>query len=210
MNRGLFACLSLAALLAACGGVSRTVDAPPIDVRTALAANSSTLGFADQLLGASHTVETTEKGFVWHFTVNNQDYARYVIDVTDKGAGSKVSGRFEEVEGPNNSAVPFLRDSARAISQETLLASLEHRAIDASAFKRMLIVNAVRDPTAVAGMQQAVMAEAINAMQDINGGMSAGPGRYGQGHGYDRTPAYDRDRVTQYEAEKRRAAVDRR
>jgi hypothetical protein len=204
MNRGLFACVSLAALLAACGGISRTVDSPPIDVRTALSANATRLGFADQLVGASHSTEPTEQGIVWHFTVNNQDYARYVITIADRPGGSKVSARFEEVDGPNNSAVPFLRDTAKAISQETLLATLEHRAIDDSTWKRSLIVNAVRDPTAIVGMQQAVMAEAVNAMHDINTRMDAGPQHYDQGHGYDRTPSYDRDRVSQYEAERRR------
>lgn len=209
MNRGLFACVSLAALLAACGGISRTVDSPPIDVRTALSANATRLGFADQLVGASHSTEPTEQGIVWHFSVNNQDYARYVITIADRPGGSKVSARFEEVDGPTNSAVPFLRDTAKAISQETLLATLEHRAIDDSTWKRSLIVNAVRDPTAIVGMQQAVMAEAVNAMHEMNSGSYAGPQHYDQGHGYDRTPSYDRGRVTQYEAERRRAEAGR-
>jgi hypothetical protein len=207
MTRGTYALLLGTAFLAACGGVSRTVDSPPIDVRTALAANAATLGFADQLVGASHSTELTDKGITWHFTVNNQDYGRYVITIADKPKGSKVSAKFEEVDGPTNSAVPFLRDTARTISQETLLATLEHRAINAATWKRSLIVNAVRNPAAVAGMQQAVMAEAVNAMHDMNSGSYTGPQHYDQGHGYDKTANYDRDRVTQYEAEKRRAEI---
>jgi hypothetical protein len=192
--------------LAGCwGGVSRTVDSSPYDVRTALEGNASTLSFADQLPGASHFAEPTETGIVWHFTVNGEDYARYVISVADKVGGSRVSGKFEAVEGPANQAVPYLRDTARAVSEETLLASLEKRAIDVSALKRKLIVNTVSDPSKIVGMQRAVMDEAANAMQDVGGGSgSAGPHSYDR-HGYDRTPAYDRERVTQYEAERRRA-----
>jgi len=194
--------------LAACwGGISRSSDLTPYDVRTALAGNVSTLTFADQLTGASHSAERTEAGVIWHFTVNGQDYARYIITIADEGAGSSVSGKFEEVDGPTNPAVPYLRDTAEAISEETLLASLEKRAIDVAALKRKLIVNTVSDPTKIMGMQRAVMDEAANVTRDF------GSGSYGRSydktHGYDKTPTYDRERVTQYEAEKRRAAARR-
>ena len=87
------ALVGIAGLLGACsGGVSRTVDSPPIDIRTALAANESSLTFVDQLVGAGHSAEATDKGIVWHFFVNGQDYARYVITIADKPGGSKVVG----------------------------------------------------------------------------------------------------------------------
>jgi len=204
--------LAAAASLAACsGGVGRTVDSPPIDVRTALAANAGTLSFADQLPGAAHSTEPTGQGVTWHFTVNGQDYARYVITIADRPGGSKVSASFEPVDGPTNSAIPYLRDTAKAISDEVLLATLDHRAVDRGALQRTLIVNTVRDPMKVMGMQQAVMAEAANAMQEINSpNPRMGPQPYDRGHAYDKTPSYDRGRVTQYEAEKRRAEVGRR
>ncbi len=202
----------VAASLAACsGGVSRTVDTAPIDVRAALAANESKLTFVDQLVGADHSTELTDQGITWHFTVNGQDYGRYVITVADRRVGSKVSAYFEEVDGPSNTAIPFLRQSARAISDEVLLATLEKRAVDPNTLKRALIVNTVRDPMAVAGMQQAVVGELANAMQEINDpNPRMGPQAYDRQRGYDKTPTYDRDRVTQYEADKRRAEIDRR
>jgi len=212
MSRVSVALLAAALSLDACsGGVSRTVDSPPIDVRAALAANAGTLGLADQLTGVSHSSEVTEQGITWHFTVNGQDYARYVITIADRPVGSKVSAYFEEVDGPSNSAVPFLRQTARALSDEVLLATLEKRPIDANTLKRVLIATTVRDPTAVAGMQQAIMGEAVNAMQEINSpNPRMGPQAYDRQRGYDKTPTYDRDRVTQYEAERRRAEIDRR
>jgi hypothetical protein len=212
MSRVSVALLAAALSLVACsGGVSRTVDSPPIDVRAALAANAGTLGLADQLTGVSHSSEVTEQGVTWHFTVNGQDYARYVITIADRPVGSKVSAYFEEVDGPSNSAVPFLRQTARALSDEVLLATLEKRPIDANTLKRVLIATTVRDPTAVAGMQQAIMGEAVNAMQEINSpNPRMGPQAYDRQRGYDKTPTYDRDRVTQYEAERRRAEIDRR
>jgi hypothetical protein len=200
-------------LLGACsGGFSRTVDSPPIDVRTAIAANESSLTFVDQLVGAGHSSEATEKGVVWHFFVNNQDYARYVITIADKPGGSKVSASFEEVDGPDNAAVPFLRDSARAVSDEVLLATLEHRAINYGNLQRSLIVNTVRDPSKIAGVQRAIVAELDNAMQDIGPDPSHAPDKhhaYDETQSYDRTPTYDRGRVTQYEAERRREQVER-
>ena len=211
MNRGMVALVGIAGLLSACsGGISRTVDSPPIDVRTAVAANESSLTFVDQLVGAGHSAEATDKGIVWHFFVSGQDYARYVITIADKPGGSKVSASFEEVDGPNNSAVPFLRDTARAVSNEVLLASLEHRTINYDNLKRSLIVNTVRDPTKITGLQRAIVAELDNAMQDI--GPSQAPDRhhaYDESQPYDRTPSYNRDRVTQYEAERRREQVAR-
>jgi hypothetical protein len=212
MNRGMVALVGIAALLSACsGGISRTVDSPPIDVRTAVAANESSLTFIDQLVGAGHSAEATDKGIVWHFFVNGQDYARYVITIADRPGGSKVSASFEEVDGPDNSAVPFLRDTARAVGNEVLLASLEKRAINYGNLKRSLIVNTVRDPTKITGMQRAIVAELDNAMQDI--GPSQAPDAhhaYDDTQAYDRTPTYDRERVTQYEAERRREEADRR
>ena len=212
MSRVSVALLAAALSLAACsGGVSRTVDSPPIDVRAALAANAGTLGLADQLTGVSHSSEVTDQGITWHFTVNGQDYARYVITIADRPVGSKVSAYFEEVDGPSNSAVPFLRQTARALSDEVLLATLEKRPIDGNTLKRVMIATTVRDPTAVAGMQQAIMGEAVNAMQEINSpDPRMGPQAYDRQRGYDKTPTYDRDRVTQYEAERRRAEIDRR
>ena len=147
-------------------------NSPPIDVRTALAANESTLTFADQLVGAGHSAEATEQGIVWHFTVNGQDYARYIITIADKPGGSKVSAAFEEVDGPANTAVPYLRDTARSVSDETLLATLEHRPINIDKLKRALIVNTVRDPDQDDGMQRAIVAELDNAMQDMGTGQA--------------------------------------
>src|SRR4051812_35915397 len=100
--------LSIVILLAACSGVSRTVDMPRTDVRLALTQNESTLSLADQLPGASHFTEPTEQGVTWHFTFSNQDYARYFIAIADRTRGSHVSGRFEEVAGPSSPAVPYL------------------------------------------------------------------------------------------------------
>jgi len=214
MNRVAYALLAAALSLSACsGGVSRSVDSPPVDVRAALAANAGTLGLADQLTGVSHSSEITDQGVTWHFTVNGQDYGRYVIAIADRPAGSKVSAYFEDVEvdGAANSAIPFLRQTARALSDEVLLATLEKRPIDANALKRVMIATTVRDPMAVAGMQQAIMGEAANAMQEINNpNPRMGPQAYDRQRGYDKTPTYDRDRVTQYEAERRRAEIDRR
>jgi hypothetical protein len=213
MNRGMVALVGIAGLLSACsGGISRTVDSPPIDVRTVLAANESTLGFTDQLVGASHSSEATEQGIVWHFMVNGQDYARYVITIADKPGGSRVSAAFEEVDGPNNSAVPFLRDTAKAASDEALVAALEHRPVKMANFQRALIVNTVRDPSKITGMQQAIVAELDNAMQDIGPGSAQARDKhhsYDDTQSYDKTQSYDRERVTQYEAERRREEADR-
>ena len=107
--------------------------------------------------------------------------------------------------------MPFLRDTARAVSNEVLLASLEHRAINYDNLKRSLIVNTVRDPTKITGMQSAIVAELDNAMQDIGlePGARASITPMTRRQSYDKTPTYDRGRVTQYEAERRREQVAR-
>ena len=214
MSRVTYALLAgaLAALAACSPGFSRSVDTAPVDVKAALAANSSKLTYVDQLVGASHSTELTEQGVTWHFTVNGQDYARYVITIADRPGGSKVSSSFEEVDGPSNPAIPFLRDSAKAISDEVLLATLERRSVDMAALQRTLIVNTVRDPMAVAGLQQAVVGELANTMREINSpNPRMGPQAYDRQRRYDKTPTYYRDRVSAYQAEKMRAEVyDRR
>jgi hypothetical protein len=211
MDRGRIALVGIVGLLGACsGGISRTVDSPPIDVRAALAANESTLGFTDQLVGATHSSEATDTGIVWHFAVNGQDYARYVITIADKPGGSRVSSSFETVDGPNNSAIPFLRDSDKAASDEALLAALEHRPVNLANFQKALVINTVRDPSKITGMQQAIVAELNNAMQDVGTGEAREKHHaYDETQAYDQTPAYDRGRVTQYEAERRREEVRR-
>src|SRR4051812_13163406 len=157
MNRGMLALIGVTVVLEGCsGGITRTVDSPPIDVRAALASNESTLGFTDQLVGATHSSEATETGIVWHFAVNGQDYARYIITIADKPGGSRVSSSFEAVDGPNNPAIPFLRDSDKAASNEALLAALEHRPVNIANFQKALVINTVRDPSKITGLQQAI------------------------------------------------------
>jgi hypothetical protein len=211
MNRGTVALVGIVGLLGACSaGISKTVDSSPMDVRLAIAGNESSLTFVDQLVGAGHSSEATDKGIVWHFFVNGQDYARYVINIADKPGGSRVSASFEEVDGPDNSAVPFLRDSARAVSNEVLLSTLEHRAVNYGNLQRSLVVNTVRDPSKIAGMQRAIVAELDNSMQNISPNRAPDSHHaYDDRQAYDRTPTYDRERVSQYEAERRREQVER-
>jgi hypothetical protein len=208
MYRGMLALVGVSVLVGGCsGGITRTVDSPPIDVRAALASNESTLGFTDQLVGATHSSEATETGIVWHFAVNGQDYARYIITIADKPGGSRVSSSFEAVDGgPANPAIPFLRDSDKAASDEALLAALEHRPVNIANFQKALVINTVRDPSKITGMQQAIVGELDNAMKAMDA-PSSGYQHHGYDHtpAYDRTPSYDRERVTQYEAERRRA-----
>ena len=203
MKPRIIASCSIAGLLAACGGVSRSVDLPPTDVRMALAQNANTLAFADQLPGASHSTERNEQGVIWHFTVKNRDYARYVVTIADTHGGSRVSGKFEEVDGPDNPAVPYLRDTAKAVSEETLLATLENRSIDVATLQRTFITSVITDPTKIVGMQQAIMSEAVNATKGLGDGSTYHSQPYDRTPAYDRTPNYDRDRVTTYEYQKR-------
>ena len=163
-----------------------------------------------KLVGATHSSEATDTGIVWHFAVNGQDYARYVITIADRPGGSRVSASFETVDGPGNSAIPFLRDSDKAASDEALLAALEHRPVNIANFQKALVINTVRDPTKITGLQRAIVAELDNAMQDVGSGQARDTHHaYDETQAYDRTPAYDRGHVTQYEAERRREEVRR-
>jgi hypothetical protein len=70
----------------------------------------------------------------------------------------------------------------------------------------------VRDPTKITGMQRAIVAELDNSMHEIGPDPSQARDKhhnYDDAQSYDSTPSYDRERVTQYEAERRREQVER-
>src|ERR671910_355371 len=81
MRLRLLAAALAAALLGGCSGrIDQTVERSVDEVETSLeAAAKDNLYLAAQLPGAAHSVESSAGRIVWHFTLNDQDYARMVL-----------------------------------------------------------------------------------------------------------------------------------
>ena len=155
-----------AGLLAGCsGGLSRTVAGSQDEIRARVEGNSEQLYLADQVVGATHWSEPQADGLIWHFALNNVDYAQYRIVLDQRSDGTRVTARFAEVGQSAEPAIPYLRDSARIVSEQVLLAGLEQRPLDLAAVKRGLIANSAHNPLGIVGVQQQYWQEAANITQ---------------------------------------------
>lgn len=160
---GRTAAIGLAALISGCSGDhSRVVEGSPSDVRAAINSQSEQLYLADQVIGAAHWQEQQDNGIVWHFTLNGSEYGRYRIVLADFDGKTRLGARFEPVEDTSAPAVPFLRDSATAVSDEIVLAALEKRPVDVEAIERKYVANTIRNPSAVIGVERQYWDEARN------------------------------------------------
>lgn len=204
MLRMVLVVLAAAGILGCSSGVSHTMEKPIDEVRAMVQANERSLMLTHYLPGAGHKSELLADGMQWRFTLNDRDYARMVITLDAKNAQSTaVSTRFEEVNDAAGPGVKFLRETARATSQEILTATLEGRPINHALLQDQFKIQAAKDPLAVGGMAQAYMEESARMFKEIqanggafsatSGGSAGGTQPYDKQQPYDRTPAYDRN-----------------
>ena len=204
MLRNISIALAAAAFLSACSLGSRTVEKPVQDVRALLQANERALTLTHYLPSANHRTEHAPDGLVWHFMLNDRDYARMVISLRPRdGQSTSVSSSFEEVDDAIGPGIPFLRKTAKVASEEILTATIEGRPIDHAQLQEQIKAQAAKDPQALAATARGYMevsAELYKEVQATGGAFSAtsdSPARgsqpYDKKQPYDRTPAYDRN-----------------
>jgi len=191
--------LAAATFLSACSLGGRTVERPAEEVRAMIQANEKELTLTHFLPSANHKTEHLPDGLVWHFTLNDRDYARMVISFQPRGGQStSVSSSFEAVNDALGGGIPFLRKTAKATSEEILTATLEGRPVNRALLQEQLNILAAKDPQLVARAYMETSAELFKEIQATGGAFSAtsGPTRgsqpYDKRQPYDRTPAYDR------------------
>ncbi len=202
MLRKFLIAAAAATLMSACSsGVSRTVEHPAEDVRTMIQANEPSLSLTHYFPSANHKTEHAPDGLVWHFTLNDLDYARMVITLDPKGVQqTHVSSRFEDANDAVGPGIPFLRKTARATGEEILAATLDGRPVDLAMLQKQLKIEAAKDPQAMARGYMEASAEMFKQVQAAGETFSAtsegavrGSQSYDQKQPYDRTPAYDRN-----------------
>jgi hypothetical protein len=194
--------MSGAIVLSACSsGVSQTVEKPVNDVRAMIQANEQSLMLTHYFPSANHKSELSADGLVWRFTLNDRDYARMVITLKPKNdQTTDVSTRFEDVNDAVGAGIPFLRKTARATSDEVLVATFEGRPINHAKLQDELKAIAVSDPQAMARGYMEASAQMFKEIQATGGTFSAGSEKpvrssqpYDRKQPYDRTPEYDRN-----------------
>lgn len=193
--------VGLVMTLGGCSGdVNRTVDKPIDEVRAILQMSANSLTMTDHILpGAGHRADVMPDGMVWRFTLNERDYARLTISLTSKDSNStEVSSKFEEINDAAGPGLPFMRETARGLSEEILAAALDGRQVNATALAEQFKIQAAKDPLAVGGAARAYMDEAANMMKEnqARAGTYSSSGSqqpYDKKQPYDKTPAYDRN-----------------
>lgn len=202
MSRSLMALALAGALLGGCNrNIDDTVNKSKGEVQAALAASTRALDLADQLPGADHQVEAVSTGVVWHFTLNGKRYASFTVSLDEKGPSETgISTKFEAVNDATEPGVPFLREAAKAVSEESVAAIIEDRPLDMAALQDRFKMQAV-NPAAVVGAQQQIWGEAIKMgkeFQDSKYRAPTQPGEltdraqpYEKKQPYDRTQPYD-------------------
>jgi hypothetical protein len=201
MLRNISIFLAAAALVSACSLGDRTVERSVEDVRAMLQANDEALSLTHYLPSANHTTEHVSDGLIWHFTLNNQEYARMVVSVRPKDAQStSVSSRFEEVDDAVGHGVAFLRRTAEMTSEEILTATLEGRPVNHGLLRDQFNTLAAKDSQLVAQAYTESTAKLFQEVQETGGAFSVNSDKptrsskpYDQKQPYDRTPAYDRN-----------------
>jgi len=184
-----------AALLGGCSnGAGGTIDRPVGEVEAMLQA-SEALAFAAHLPGTGHSVEAGGGRVVWHFTLNDQDYARMNIALAQAGPeATKVTTSFEEVNDASGPGVPYLRGVARAVSEESVAAAVEGRSVDMAALQNRFKTELASDPMAVSGATRQIWDEAIRVGEASTGTQTSSSGQpYDKTQAYGRTPVYDRN-----------------
>lgn len=152
-----------------------------------LQSSTDKLYIADQLPGAGHSVEAADGRVVWHFTLNDQDYARMNFSLAAAGPQStRVTANFEEVNDAQGEGIPYLREMAKAVSQESAAAAIEGRSVDMATLQNRMKMVATK-PSAVMGAQRAIWNEAINI-----GEANKSPKSYQAPQAYDAPQPYDK------------------
>ena len=203
MKSRILAFTAFCCLVACSQGSQRTVEKPIQDVKEAVRAGESSLYLTNVLPGASNYVETRVDDVIWHFALNGQDYAQYTIQIAARGPTStEVAGTFEEIDDAKEPGVPFLRDNAKAVSQELVAAALEGRPINHQALQDRFKMQAATNPAAVMGAQRQYWDEAIKIGKENQSGSSSASSDtgsfekvqpYDEEQPYDKVPAYDRN-----------------
>ena len=193
MIRRVLGAAFFAVVVSSCsGGIDRTVDRPIGDVEAILQASTDKLYIADQLPGAGHSIEASDGRVVWHFTLNDQDYARMNFSLAAAGPQStRVTANFEEVNDAQGEGVPYLREMAKAVSHESAAAAIEGRPVDMAVIQDAMKMVAT-NPSAVMGAQRAIWAEAVNIGEANNSrGSYQPPQAYDAPQPYDKPQPYD-------------------
>ena len=193
-RRILAAALSLAIVGGCSSGVGGTVNRPVGEVEAMLQA-SDALALAAHLPGTGHSVEAADGRVVWHFTLNDQDYARMTIALAEAGPeATKITTSFEEVNDAVGPGVPYLRGVARAVSEESIAAAVEGRSVDMAGLQNRFKAEIASDPMAISGATRQIWDEAIKVGEASTGSQTVNNGQpYDKTQHYDRTPAYDRN-----------------
>lgn len=191
-RRILAAALSLALVGGCTSGVGGKIERPVGEVEAMLQA-SDALALASHLPGTGHSVDARGGQVVWHFTLNNQDYARMNISLAEAGPeATRVSTRFEKVSDAVGPGVPYLQEVARAVSEESVAAAVEGRSIDLAELESRFKIQAATNPMAVSGATRQIWDEAIK-IGEASSGTFENQQPYDKTQAYDRTPAYDRN-----------------
>ena len=166
-----------------------------------LQANGNALSLTHYLPSSNHTTEHVSDGLIWHFTLNDQEYARMVISFRPKDAQStSVSSSFEEVENAGGPGVAFLRRTAEMTSEEILTATIEGRPVNVVLLRDEFNTMAKKDSLLVAQAYTESTAKLFQEVQETGGAFSTNSEKptlsskpYDQKQAYDKTPAYDRN-----------------
>lgn len=189
------------AIVGACSlAPSHTVERPAAEVRAMIQANENSLRLTHFFPSANHKTEHEADGLVWRFTLNDRDYARMVIKLRPRDAlSTRVTSRFETVNDAVGPAIPFLRRTARATSEEIIAATVEGRPVNHALLQDQLKVEAAKDPQIMARAYMEASAEMFKEIQATGGTFSSTSNPavrssqpYDKRQPYDRTPAYDR------------------
>ncbi len=193
MIRRMLAAAAAIALLGACsGGINRTVDRPVGEVEAMLQSSTDALALAAQLPGAGHSVERGDGRVVWHFTLYDQDYARFIISLAGDGPqATRVTTTFEEVNDASGAGLPYLREVAKAVGEESVAATLDGRAVDLAALQDRYVVQAAADPTKVVGATRQIWDEAAKMAKENNSPQSLAPPSSGPRPAYETSQPYD-------------------
>ena len=161
----------VAVLLSACSSNERTIDQSAADLRAMIQANDEALSLTHYLPRSGHRTEHVADGLIWHFTLDDKDYARMIISLKPKGAQStSVSSTFEAVDDATGKhGIAFLRRTAEMASAEVLAATLEGRRVDRELLQSQLASLAAKDSALVAQAYTESTSQLFNEVQESGG-----------------------------------------
>ena len=195
MSRRILALAVAIALLGGCSGeIDRTVQRSPGDVEAILqsADSDKALALAAHVPGAGHWIEPGAGRVVWHFTLEGKDYARMNVSLAENGPGTtRVTSAFEEVNDAAGQGLPYLREVAKAVGEETAAAAIEGRPVDQAALVNRYKLQVAGDPMKVVGVTRRYWDEAAKITQEGDTSSYQPPQSYDAPQPYDVPQPYD-------------------